>query len=423
MLYFVLVFIIEICLLEISKAFSLTNNIDLSSWIFVIVNMLFVAVYLFVLKSTKYSILFFVAFLLRVVALIIDYYVLRFIGISDSEGFHQVALQNQYSTIKTVYTNYTVFLTFIYHLTDSSRIIAQYISVLMGLGNILIIGSILKLLNVSYKTSRIVLTILSFQIVAINFCGGLGREPWEWFFITASVFYFIKWFMSGKREYIFFNVLSVLLSATMHSGVLFILWGYLIAFLTYSPIKKKITVSVLTMVNIIVLAISLLIVLPYSSFFTGKFQNVDFQEQLMKNVNVVNGGGSAYLSWMSASNIWECLLFSPLSIFYFFFSPIPFDWRSLQDIGVFCLDSTIYIWLFYQIYKKSKNVLDNQSKLLIRYLLISIISLAFIFSFGTKNSGTAMRHRLKIIPLIVVVYAIVYDSSKTRKVIKEMNVM
>ena len=423
MLYFVLVFIIEICLLEISKAFSLMNNTDLSSWIFVIVNILFVLVYLFVLKSTKYSIFFFIALLLRVAALIFNYYVLRFMETADSEGFHQVALQNQYSTIQSSYTNYTIFLTIIYGLTDSSRIIAQYISVLMGLGNILIIGSILNLLNVSYKTSRIVLIILSFQIAAIIFTCGLGRESWEWLFITASVFYFIEWFMSGKGKYIFMNILCVLLSASMHSGVLFILWGYIISYLTYSPIKKKIKVSMLTMVNMIILAICIFIFLPYLTFFAERFQNLDVQEALMKNVNVVNVGGSAYLSWMSASNIWECLLFSPLTIFYFFFSPIPFDWRNFQDIVVFCLDSTIYIWLFYQIYKKNKKLRDNQLKLLVRYLLISIISLAFIFSFGTKNSGTAMRHRLKIIPLIFVVYAIVTDGSKTRKTIKETNII
>lgn len=420
MFYFLFVFLFEICFLYLSTVFFSINNTELFSWIFVIVNMFFITVYIFILKYTKYSVLFFIALLLRVAALIANYYILRFIGISDSEGFHRIALQNQYSAIQSVYTNYTIFLTIVYNLTDSSRIIAQYISVLFGLGNIMIIWNILKLLNISHSISRIVLIVLSFQIVSIFFSCGLGRESWEWFFVTASVYYFVKWFISGNVKYILLNILCILLSASMHSGVLFILWGYVIAFFTYSPVQRKVKVSMLTMVNILILAICVFIALPYSSFFAGRFQNLEIQEALMKNVNVMNGGGSAYLSWMSASNIWECLLFSPLTIFYFFFSPIPFDWRNLQDIGVFGLDSTIYIWLFYQIYKKYKDVQNGQQRLLVRYLLVSITSLSLIFSFGTKNSGTAMRHRLKIIPLIVVVYAIVADS-KPCKILKEKN--
>ena len=39
-----------------------------------------------------------------------------------------------------------------------------------------------------------------------------------------------------------------------------------------------------------------------------------------------------------------------------------------------------------------------------------------LFSFGTKNSGTAMRHRLKVVPLIFVVYAVASDSYVAKKI-------
>ena len=54
-----------------------------------------------------------------------------------------------------------------------------------------------------------------------------------------------------------------------------------------------------------------------------------------------------------------------------------------------------------------KNIVVNkQHRLLKRYLLISILVTTFLFSLGTSNSGTAIRHRAKMCSVVLVVWAI-----------------
>ena len=50
------------------------------------------------------------------------------------------------------------------------------------------------------------------------------------------------------------------------------------------------------------------------------------------------------------------------------------------------------------------------------FLLISLIAVTFIFAYGAKNAGTAIRHRAKIISVVLVIYAL---GNVEKKMIKE----
>lgn len=89
-------------------------------------------------------------FLLRLFLLFADYY--HWFPIlhsgSDTEGFHRIALRNAHSLVKYVITNYTVFLTFVYEATDCSRLIAQFINVLLGIGIIVLVQQCMRMLKI-----------------------------------------------------------------------------------------------------------------------------------------------------------------------------------------------------------------------------------------------------------------------------------
>jgi len=118
--------------------------------------------------------------------------------------------------------------------------------------------------------------------------------------------------------------------------------------------------------------------------------------------------GSTYLLWMQKLGIGMRLLLSPVRMFYLLFSPLPFDWRGLSDAAVFCVDSLVYIVLVVMMFRPP---LLGKAVQLKRFLGYAVLLLTFVFAFGTTNSGTAVRHRAKFLPMLVLVAA--FPASKT----------
>lgn len=119
-----------------------------------------------------------------------------------------------------------------------------------------------------------------------------------------------------------------------------------------------------------------------------------------------NRANSAYLTWLKVDDPILGVIFSPLRMFYFLFSPIPFDWRGISDVIAFTMDSSVYAYLCWKIFQYRKNENGKMNVALRRYLIIGILAMTFVFAFGTKNAGTAMRHRAKYATLFVVTYAV-----------------
>ena len=336
---------------------------------------------------------------------------------ADTEAFHLIALSNQMTQSWRSLTNYTYFLTYVYSITESSRLIAQYINVLFGLGTIVFVERLLSLLYIDKKIKKIAVLFVVLLPNLIIFSGILLREAWITFFISASLFYFIRWFINGSNSDIILSISMVLLATLMHSGVIGILAGYCIAFLIYNPTNQKVQFSMGSIISLLLLVGGIVIFLNYSNLFTSKFASYDIDnpDAFVELTNRKSRGGSAYLSWINVDNMALSFLFAPLIMFYFLFSPLPTEWRGFADILGFCIDGAAYLWLCVAIFRSKRLPVTGES--LRKFLLISILFTVFIFAFGVRNAGTAMRHRAKFVPLIIVTYAVSVGYKKNKSLI------
>jgi len=99
--------------------------------------------------------------------------------------------------------------------------------------------------------------------------------------------------------------------------------------------------------------------------------------------------------------LWDMVWKVPVRVIYFFFSPLPWDISKYGHFVGF-LDGVLYFIFLRLLWKKRKFVLQNpSSKILLSMLVVYVL----VFSLGTGNSGTAMRHRAKIFPIIIVLAA------------------
>lgn len=405
-----LFFFIDLILLEFSTLFFpvLRENVEFYSHIFIFVHVLFTVFYILFTEG-KYKSIILLGLVLRLVILFADTYHWFMVLHSgaDSESFHRIATQNQLYEEQQIRTNYTTFLTLLYSITHSSRIIAQYFNFVMGISILFLLRRIMEILEIDGKIALISMILLACMPNFVIFSGILMREAWVEFFVILSVYFFILWFKNGNSLNIPLCMLSVLMSAYMHSGTLVIIMGYILAFTSYNPHTCHVQFSRNSIIFIVIAVVMFAVLGGNSEMFTGKFNNIDSSEDLLSGINNTRGG-SAYLTWIKADNIWMGLLFSPLKMFYFLFSPLPTGWRGFGDIFAFMIDSSFYIFLCWSIVRnyRLRNTFVNIKK----FLLIGLGFSVFAFALGTFTAGTAMRHRAKLLPMLTVLYAVTSSS-------------
>ena len=378
-----LFFFIDIILLEFSTLFFpvLRDNVEFYSLIFILVHVVFI-IYYILFTEGKYKNILLLGLILRLVILFADIYhwfpVLH--SGADSETFHGIAKTNQIYDEQRKLTNYTPFLTFLYSITHSSRIIAQYFNLVMGVSILFIVRKIFEILDIDNKIALISMIILACMPNFVIFSGILLREAWVEFFVILSVYFFVRWFIGGNSLNIPLCMGSILLAAVMHSGTLVVIMGYILAFTSYNPSTGQVQFSSHSISFIIIATVMILLLGDSSDMFTGKFQSASSSDGLLATINADTTGDSAYLTWVKADSLWMGLVFSPLKMFYFLFSPLPTNWRGFGDIIAFMIDSSFYIFLCWNIARNYR--LSNKFGSIKLFLLIGFIVLKAHLNVG-----------------------------------------
>lgn len=298
---------------------------------------------------------------------------------------------------------YTKFLGIIFYIFGNDKIVPQYINVLLGLSSIMVIDNIQKKLSIEWHIRRSTLIVQTIFPHLVIFSSLLLRESLLIFIIVLAVYFALEWIISNKYLYLFFSSMLFLLATTLHTGVFSLLAGLLLFYI----LKSKLLSYKLNIRNIFLFSVLIIILLfifrRYGSIVFQKLLNYTSIDDLSEVINT--RGGSAYLQALNNTSLTTMLLYSPIYIFYFLFSPLPFDWRNIIDILVFILDSSVYLFLSISIVK-NYNISKNK-RTITEYLFISVILFSFLFSITVHNTGTAIRHRIKIFEMLILLYSIV----------------
>ena len=115
----------------------------------------------------------------------------------------------------------------------------------------------------------------------------------------------------------------------------------------------------------------------------------------------MQAGDAAYPSWIIAETPIEFLLLLVPKLFYFLFSPFPWDISKFRHV-IGMLDGVVYIMLFLSIYIHRKDIKSNPQAFI---LLVFVIFLSLVFSIAVGNFGTGLRHRSKMLPIIIIIAA------------------
>jgi hypothetical protein len=349
-------------------------------------------------------------FFCRVGVALFTAYVYPIPNMEDGVWWHYAAVINSkqgvmasFEYFKTGHTLYIWLMTFLYALFGPSKLMIQGINVFFGT---LIIYNVYKLSLVIWHRPKAALRaswIVALFPGLIMYSSLVLREVAVAYPLSLGVLYFARYFRERHFYLLVLAVLSFLVSMAFHTGVAAVflaggLWfgaKWLKDFITgqhqYFQRNSIILIGIL----------GVFAFLFFSGFGSEKYASMDNPSvnEIDKVQDNYTRGRTYYLEDMRADSWTDFSWQWPIRLLYFLFAPFPWMLRGMQDIFAL-LDSFLLFYMALQIVIK-KNLFAKNKNALVVLALFSTLSL--VFALGVSNYGTAMRHRDKMVPILVAV--------------------
>ena len=365
---------------------------ELLALVYIVLNVLFFILYFYRKSDDKTLFMILVGgLMLRMAALYYDRTVawLPF-NTTDAQRFHQLSVETANALPDVLLEHFTGFysqvLGVIYYIFGPYQFWGHFLNisfVMLAATKLLDIADLMKL---TLTNKKIMSFIWMFAPIPFLMSYALLREGSMYYFVVLSIYYFLKWTKDYRLFNIVMAVLSVYIGSKYHEGLIAVAVPYLYAFIFYDRQKNKIKMNGL---NIACITTAFIVFLAFIGSEEG-------QEYIQKT-NAETGGGSAYLTNLKVETPIEFLFAVPIKAVFLVYSPMPWLVRNPMDIITLLLDSSLWIYTTYLFVKNYKTI-DSRYKL----LMLSIILGGFVYGMGTLNTGTAIRHRNKLMAFTLV---------------------
>lgn len=360
-------------------------------------------------QSQKIRLILLVALVLRLGIALFHVYIAPLPGSqSDALAFEQIgwnfaqSLQEGLPIELPTYGGfYSAFIGFIYYIFGRSSFLIQIINVFVGVlivFNIYRIGSFLW----GERFGQRAAWISTFFPMFILYAAITVRETFILYFLILSLYYLLKWHNKEEIKFFIFSSFLILFGGILHSALTLglLVHGYLI-------LKQWFKECILrghTKCCIGITASGLLIlVIVGGVLITGvglhqKFGNISTIDDIIQLQEYKAIGRAVYLENLTLVKSVDIIWQLPIRIIYFLFAPFPWKASSLVDlIGI--ADVTFYIVLIICAWKRHNNRFYARRVL---PLTLMFLVLLVIFAIGSSNYGTALRHRVKIAPMLII---------------------
>ncbi len=288
-----------------------------------------------------------------------------------------------------------------YSLFGRSILISQSLSLIIGLGIIFLAWFYAKKIwdDLTAKKIAWILAIFPSQIL---YSVLPLKDIYMSFFLLIAMIGIFHWVKEESYKYLFVASAGFILATLFHGALVLglIVFLSLIVLINFKNFFKSIR---LLHLNISALIISILSIYILQIFFLNKiyipkigyFEDINYS-LILNELNARMIGESSYGNWAiitGKSSIGEVFYKIILRMFYFLFSPFPWNIEKLSHI-IGMIDGFVYLIIFYFILLNLKNIWKDP---FLKIILIILICYIFIFALGVSNFGSALRHRTKFI--------------------------
>lgn len=367
------------------------------------------------------SMILFVSFMVRSLASVFNVYIAPLPdSTADALAFERVAWEwSQGGFIQAVQhfngpDSYLIswIISLLYAATDRSFLLAQSISLLFGMGAI-VLGSLLTKKIWGKRAAIKAGWALAFFPTLILYSSLVMREAYIWFFLLIALYGTALWANNGGLRYIMLAMTGFLLAAFFH-GAMFVGALFFLMYVGFRSFQRLIFSLSQTRIHIFSCVLTLGVVAAFSGYVAsgislpklGTFQQAISSERILNQVEGAtrgsNGGqGASFPDWTVPKSAAEVPFKAPVRMAYFTFAPFPWDIRAPSHFIGF-LDGLLYVILFLLIWSNRRAIRANPAAIAILFVLLGYI---IVFAFGVGNFGTGLRHRTKFVVGFIILAA------------------
>jgi len=311
------------------------------------------------------------------------------------------------------FTGYAQFFSWQAKIYGLSKIYGKFVNLLFSITAILILRRSLIELGIDYNISIKTLAIASFLPNFAILSSLLLRESVIVFLCSVSIYYFVLWWKYNRFRELIFALAASIGAAWLHSGMI----AYTVGVLCVAFASKRVAqgrrydlANIRTWIlTLAVAAVTLIVLMNVDLGLTTYFRGADSLSDIVSISDAYEDGGSAYnANIVSNDSTVGFIINTPFRMLYFMFAPVPWDWRSATDIIAFLFSGLFYGYVFITTIPCA---LKGKRYALVAALLLISLLVLIIFGWGVSNSGTALRHRDKM----VVHYLLMYATTRNAK--------
>lgn len=302
-----------------------------------------------------------------------------------------------------------------YHAFEVDQKYMYYISFIAAEVCFFYIYRTAMLISGDYSTSS--WTSLVFYLTPIEMIYSVDflREMVIQMILIISFFHFIQYLLYGKHSELLIAVFLTIVLTIFHSGMVGVLIGYITVVMLYDRTTNYIRFSPVRILSVLMI-VFILYNSPAWSIVAARFSNVDNIEALLERVD----GAVANTTYIgSPSSMSQLIMQIPVRFVYYLTSPLPWQARSGGGLVAMLLDATVrWVVMFRTIEllynQKMRYSITPDDMVVLRACVIIVVFTTLIFSWGTNNYGTAMRHRTSLYPIEVLIYISIWNRANGR---------
>lgn len=335
----------------------------------------------------------------------------------DTENFYRVALtiyENPQLISEDLYGGvFPKLIGIFFWIVGPQRILVQYINILLSMATLILIAMSAEVLEVPKKAVNPVLFVCALMPISASISAIFLRESLITFLVAISIFWFCCWYKKSSIFYAVGSLLMIAAAGIFHLGVFGIIFGYIVAFFLYDHRTGRLLWTFRRVFSMLPILVGFIVVIiSFSSLFLEKLETVSTTSDLLAKASS-SKGGSAYLPGIEINSPIQFLMFGGIKAVLLLVSPPPWLWRSLMDIVSFIFDGLPFLIAVVLIIASLMKLPSGRQRNFMFFLAASLVATALIIGAGTANSGTAMRHRQKVVPLVAV--SVIFSIANKRK--------
>ncbi|MEX0930285.1 MAG: hypothetical protein WDZ79_01260 [Candidatus Paceibacterota bacterium] len=230
----------------------------------------------------------------------------------------------------------------------------------------------------------------------------LQRDSFAIFFFALSVYALIRWIEEGKGWLMVASLASLLCAAIFHFGVVVVGAVHLALFIFYGPhtqqwvMFSRNQLLAPTIVKVMLVAAFLV---SAALILVTNIPDRPLPEVLTQRLDEVVRGRATYLPDLRPSSYADIVLQTPVRVASFFFAPYPWDVEDPVDLFGVMIGLTYAVLIALALY--SLRFMDRNERIRAVALLVIVALFAIVFAWGTSNYGTSLRHKSKIVWMLI----------------------